>query len=408
MAAFEYQALNERGRTLKGIATGDHSRQVRQDLRARGLVPISVVPVAESGGRGDGRAERGKARRTRIKTGELSVVTRQLATLLGSGLTVEDTLAALAQQSEGHRLVSVISDIRSLVTEGYSLSEAVALYPKSFPEIYRASIYAGEQSGNLDEVLDRLADYLETRHGIQQRLGVALVYPIFLTAVAVTIVVALVTYVVPKVVKVFEDTGQELPLLTRGLIGLSEFMQDWGIWLLVLIGIAAFIFTLIFRQPGPRFWLHGQYLRLPGLKRLTRSINTARMARTLSIMVSSGVPLLVAMRSTQGVVTNDVLRADLKAAAVEVSEGVSISRALGRSGNYPPLLVQMVASGESSGRLGHMLEKAAGATESELESRINMMVGLFEPVMILVMGVVVLVIVLAILMPIFDLNQLIS
>ena len=408
MAAFEYQALNDRGRTVKGIATGDHSRQVRQDLRAQGLVPIAVVPVAEKGGSAGSHAERRTERRTRIKTGELAVVTRQLATLLGSGLTVEDTLAALAQQAEGHRLISVISDIKSLVTEGYSLSEAVALYPRSFPEIYRASIYAGEQSGNLDEVLERLAEYLETRHGIQQRLGVALVYPIFLTTVAVIIVVALVTYVVPKVVQVFEDTGQELPMLTQGLIGLSEFLQAWGLWMALIIAIAAFLLTFLFRRPGPRFWLHGQYLKLPGLKRLTRSANTARMARTLSIMVGSGVPLLVAMRSTQGVVTNDVLRADLKAAAVEVSEGVSISRAIGRSGNYPPLLVQMVASGEASGRLGHMLEKAAGATESELEARINMMVGLFEPVMILVMGVVVLVIVLAILMPIFDLNQLIS
>ncbi|MGH1543226.1 MAG: type II secretion system inner membrane protein GspF [Arenicella sp.] len=415
MAAFEYQALDASGKTIKGIANGDHVRHVRQQLRDQGLTPMSVAHIADQAVNDSGSSKgkvsssgSSKARRTKIKTNDLAVLTRQMATLLGSGLTIEETLNAMVKQAEGHKLQTVLGDVRALVTEGYSLSDAIALYPKSFPGIYCASISAGEQSGNLDDVLERLAEYLEARHGIQQRLSVALIYPIFLTVVSIMVVVGLVTFVVPKVVRVFEDTGQELPVLTKGLISISDFLVNNGLYILIVLTIVGFIAALIFRQENPRFWLHQQYLQLPLMNRLVRSSNTARLARTLSIMVGSGVPLLTAMRATEGVVSNDVIRAGLKQAAIDVAEGVSISRALDRGGNLPPLLIQMVASGEASGRLDHMLEKAAIATESELESRIGMIVGLFEPIMILVMGFVVLIIVMAILLPIFDLNQLIS
>ena len=331
-----------------------------------------------------------------------------MATLLESGMTVEETLNAMIKQSEGHKVKSVMSDLRSLVTEGYSMSDAIALYPRSFPEIYRASISAGEQSGTLDDVLERLADYLETRHGVQQRISVALIYPIFLSIASLSIVVALVAFVVPKVVKVFEDTGQQLPLLTRGLIKFSEFLQSYGLLLLIIMVATGFLCAYIFKQDKPRFWLHSNYLSLYGIKRFSKNINAARMARTLSIMVGSGVPILASMRACEGVLGNVVLQADLKKAAEEVAQGVSISRALDRSGHFPPLLVQMVASGENSGKLDHMLEKAASATESEMETRISMLVGLFEPIMILLMGVAVLIIVLAILLPIFDLNSVLS
>ncbi|NND00532.1 MAG: type II secretion system protein GspF, partial [Gammaproteobacteria bacterium] len=213
---------------------------------------------------------------------------------------------------------------------------------------------------------------------------------------------------VPKVVKVFEDTGQQLPFLTRALIRLSEFLQSYGLLLLLIMIGTGFLAAYIFRQDKPKFWLHSNYLSLYGIKRFTRNINAARMARTLAIMVGSGVPLLASMRSSEGVLSNVVLQGDLKKAAEEVSQGVSISRALDRSGHFPPLLIQMVASGENSGKLDHMLEKAASATESEMETRIAMLVGLFEPMMILVMGLAVLVIVLAILLPIFDLNSVLS
>jgi general secretion pathway protein F len=411
MGAYEYKALDLRGRTKKGVSSGDSARQIRQKLRDQGLTPMNVVPISEdvASSRRSARADgAGPVRRTRIKIGELAVITRQFATLLGAGLTVEESLSALIQQAEGHQVKSVMSGIRSQVTEGHSLAEAVSRYPRSFPEIYMASVAAGEQSGNLDEVLERLADYIEARQGIQQRIGIALIYPIILTVVAVLIVAGLLTYVVPQVVKVFEDTGQDLPVLTEMLITVSQLLLKYGGWLIAAVLCAILGVLLALKNERIRFALHGTFLKLPGIRRLSRGINTARMSRTLAIMAGSGVPLLSAMRSSEGVISNLVLRNNLNEAASEVAEGVSINRALARSGNFPPLLVQMVASGERSGRLGEMLDKAATAMEKELESRIAVLVGLFEPAMILIMGGVVLVIVLAILLPIFDLNQLIG
>ncbi len=404
MGAFEYLALDARGRRRKGVSSGDTARAVRHQLRQQGLTPLSVVGVAEESNRPQGAA---RPRRTRIKLSELAVITRQFATLLESGLTVEEGLTALIQQSEGYQVKTVLTGIRSMVVEGRSLADAIASYPRSFPEIYQASVQAGEQSGNLDVVLDRLADFVEARQALQQRIGVALIYPIILTLVAILIVVGLLTYVVPQVVKVFEDTGQQLPVLTRALISLSEFLRAYGFWILGAGALAGAAGAVILRQRRARFGLHRLFLQLPGIRRLSRGVNTARMARTLAIMAGSGVPLLSAMRAAEGVVTNLVLREDLRVAAEDVAEGISISRALGRSGHFPPLLVQMVASGESSGQLDRMLDKAASAMERELEARIAVLVGLFEPAMILIMGAVVLLIVLAILLPIFDLNQLI-
>ncbi len=412
MAAFEYQALNDSGKTVKGVTSGDSGRQIRQQLREQGLTPLSVKQVGESNqdsesiAVGDSGKNR-KQRRTKIKSADLSLLTRQMATLLDSGLTVEETLTAMVKQAEGHKLKAMMEDIRGLVTEGYSLSDAISMYPRSFPEIYRSSLSAGEHSGNLGEVMERLADYLENRQGISQKLSVALIYPIMLVLISVCVVVGLVTFIVPKVVNVFQEMGQELPFLTRALIKFSDMLVNN--WYLIIGCIVAFIIAwiLIFRQKGPRYWLHRQYLRLPIFNRLVRSGNTARLARTLSIMVGSGVPLLTAMRATEGVVSNDVMRAGLKKAASDVAEGSSISRALDRSGHLPPLLIQMVASGEQSGKLDHMLEKSAVATERELESRIGMLVGMFEPLMIVVMGGAVMLIVMAILLPIFDMNSLV-
>ena len=405
MAAYEYQALDQRGRTKKGIVTADTARQARQLLRNDGLSPLKIDEVSERGKESSGAAR--PSLRTRIGSNDLAVITRQFATLLESGLTVEESLTALNNEAEGHQVKAVISDVRSSVLEGYSLADSISRYPRTFPEIYRASVAAGEASGNLDMVLERLADYLETRQGLQQRVVVAMIYPILLTVVALLIIIGLLTYVVPQVVKVFEDTGQTLPLLTRALISLSEFMQHYGLWLLGLLIVISVAARQYFKQPEAKLMLHKFWLRLPLFKRISRGLNTARMARTLAIMVNSGVPLLSAMKSSEGVLTNVALRQDLVKASEEVSEGVSINKALARSGRFPPLLIQMVASGEASGKLDYMLDKAAEVTERELESRLSVLVGLFEPLMILVMGGIVLIIVLAILLPIFDLNQLI-
>ena len=408
MAAFDYQALDAKGKTVKGITTGDHAKQVRAELRAQGLMPVQVKSVAESKtNQAQGRG--GKAgSKIKIKPNDLSIMTRQMATLLESGMTIEETLSAIIKQAEGHKMKSVMSDIRALVTEGHSLSDAIALYPNSFPEIYRASISAGEQSGTLDQVLERLADYLEDSHAMQQKISQAIVYPVFLFFMCSGILALLITVVVPKVVNVYKDTGQELPALTRYVITLSDFLVNYGLALAVVTVLAVFLIRHIFSKEGPAFWLHNLYLRTTGLRKMVQNIDSARMSRTLSIMVGSGVPILSSMQASQGVMNNKVLQRDLEQATEEVAQGIAIGRALDRGGNFPPLLVHMVTSGENSGRLDHMLDKAATATENEMQTRVGMMVNLLGPVMILVMGGLVFTIVMAILMPIFNIQQLLG
>jgi general secretion pathway protein F len=402
--AFEYQALDSKGRKKRGVASGDSARQVRQQLREQGLAPLSVEMVEdqpkERGVTGGGRKK--------LNNMELAVITRQFATLLDSGLTIEDSLTGLIEQAESHKVKTVLSGVRAQVVEGRSLADGLRMFPRAFPELYVASVSAGEQTGHLEEVLERLADYTEAKQGLQQRLGIALVYPILLTLVSITIIIGLMTYVVPQVVKVFEDNDQALPALTRVLISISEFLQANGLVMLVLLLGVLVALTIVLRFDGPRYTFHKLILVLPGISRLSRSLNTSRMARTLSILIGSGVPLISALRSSAEVVLNRVLKKQLQQATLEVEQGASINRALQRRKSFPPLFTQMVASGESSGRLGEMLEKAASALEREAEARISVVVSLFEPIMILLMGIVVLIIVLAILLPIFDLNQLIS
>ena len=404
MRAFEYQALDPNGRKKRGVASGDSARQVRQQLRDQGFAPLSVEAVEdkpESRGVSSGG-------RKKLNNMELAVITRQFATLLDSGLTIEDSLTGLIEQAESHKVKTILSGVRAQVVEGRSLADGLRMFPRAFPELYIASVSAGEQTGHLEEVLERLAEYTEAKQGLQQRLGLALVYPILLTLVSITIIVGLMTYVVPQVVRVFEDNEQELPALTRILISISDFLQSNGLALLIVILGALVLTTVILRFEGPKFAFHKMILVLPGISRLSRSLNTSRMARTLSILIGSGVPLISALRSSAEVVLNRVLKKHLQIATEEVEQGASINRALQRRNSFPPLFTQMVASGESSGRLGEMLEKSASALEREAESRISIVVSLFEPLMILLMGVVVLIIVLAILLPIFDLNQLIS
>ena len=408
MAAFEYQALDAKGKTVKGITTGDHAKQVRAELRAQGLMPIDIKSVSESKAN-QAKGKSGKAgSKTKIKSNDLSIMTRQMATLLDSGMTIEETLSAVIKQSEGHKIKAVMSDVRALVTEGYSLSDAIAVYPNSYPEIYRASISAGEQSGTLDKVLERLADYLESSHEMQQKISQAVVYPIFLFIMCSGILALLITVVVPKVVNVYKDSGQELPALTRYVIGLSNFMVDYGLIVLAVAVGLFFLIRYIFSQKGPSFWLHSLFLKTTGIRKMVQNVDSARMSRTLSIMVGSGVPILSSMKSSQDVMNNQVLKRDIQKATEEVAQGVSIGRALDRGGNFPPLLVHMVTSGENSGRLDHMLDKAASATENEMQTRVAMMVSLLGPLMILVMGGLVFTIVMAILLPIFNIQQLLG
>ena len=404
MPAFQYAALDDRGRQRKGLIEADTPRMARQSLRERGLNPLNVEEVAGREQRGDRPWWRG---RTRISPTDLALITRQLATLVGSGLPLEEALGAVARQAERTRLSGLLLAVRARVLEGHTLATALGDFPQAFPELYRATVAAGEQSGHLDVVFERLADYTEARQQMRQKVSLALFYPLLLTGVAILIVAGLLTYVVPQVVQVFGSLNQQLPALTRGLIALSDFLQRHGWVVLTGLAVGAVAWVQALRRVGFRRRVHQGLLRLPLLARLVRGTNTARFARTFSILMASGVPVLEAMRISAQVLSNLPMREAVEKAAARVKEGASLQKAISASGYFPPMTVQLIASGEASGRLENMLERAAAQQERETETLIAALLGIFEPVLILLMGGVVLVIVLAILLPIFDLNQLV-
>jgi general secretion pathway protein F len=298
--------------------------------------------------------------------------------------------------------------VRSKVKEGHPLAVAMGDFPHVFSELFRAMVAAGEQSGHLDAVLERLADYTENRHAMQQKFQLALIYPVLIALVAVAVVFGLVGYVVPKVVDVFDNMGQELPWLTQALIALSDFLQSTWLWLLGLLIVSVVVISMLLKREGPRRRWHRTLLRLPMISRLVRGANSARFARTFSILASSGVSVLDAMRISAEVVTNLPMRSAVEDAALRVREGATINKSLEASGYFPPMTVHLIASGEASGNLDEMLERAATTQEREMETLLGLLLGFFEPFMILFMGGTVLIIVLAILLPIFDLNQLVK
>ncbi len=403
MGAYEYSALNAKGAEKKGILEGESSRQVRQQLREQDLTPLRVVEVAQ----------KEKQRQTRqhfsrgISVTALALMTRQLATLVRSATPLADALTTVARQTDKPRLKSLLLAVRAQVLEGHSLADGLAQFPHVFDELYIATVRAGEQSGHLDLVLERLADYTEVRQQTRQRVQLALLYPIILTVMAIGVVTALLAFVVPEVVKVFESTGQALPWLTRALIASSDFLNNYFLLILTLLGFAALIFNRLLKNIDFRTRVHEYVLRLPIVGTLIRGMNTARLARTLSILSASNVPLLDAMHIAAQVLTNLPMRNAVEAAALRVREGSSLAQSLEQSGYFPPLLIQLISGGEASGELEKMLEHAASSQERELQTLIATLFGLLEPLLILTMGAVVLVIVLAILLPIFDLNQLV-
>lgn len=406
MPAFEYRALDPSGKELKGVEEGDTARQVRQSLRERGLIPLSLEEVRQRSraGRRSGASlfQRG------LSATDLALLTRQLATLVGSALPLEEALLTVANQSEKHRIKSLLLAVRSRVLEGFALADGLAEFPAVFPELFRSTVAAGEQSGHLEVVLDRLADYAEKRQQLRQKIQLALLYPTLLTLVAVVVTVGLLTYVVPEVVQVFENIDQQLPGLTLGLIAVSDFLRGYGGLLLVTLIVALYVVRRLLRQPALRLRWHQLLRRIPLIGHLMRGLNTARFARALSILAASGVPVLDAMRMAGSVMTSLPMRRSVERATELVREGKSIASALDKDRQFPPMVIQLIASGESTGRLELMLERAADNQERELETLIAALMGLFEPLMILLMGGMVLMIVLAILLPIFELNQLVK
>ncbi|MGH8203001.1 MAG: type II secretion system inner membrane protein GspF [Steroidobacteraceae bacterium] len=403
MAAFEYTALDASGRELRGVLEGDSARQIRQLLRDQLLLPVTVSEVSDAPAPKTFSFSLGN----RIGTSDLALLTRQLSTLVRAGIPLEEALLAVSQQSEKARVRSVIAGVRARVMEGRTLAEGLAAFPTVFPEIYRATVSAGEQSGHLDSVLERMADYTENRQVLQQKIRNAMIYPVLLTVVCLGIVGLLLGYVVPEVVRVFEAGERELPVLTRILIAMSDFLRDWWWALLAAIVIAAWIFRRWVKNPAARLRYDAFKLRLPLVGRIARGNNAARFARTFSILAASAVPVLEALRIAAEVVTNSTMRRAVQDAAVRVREGAPIARSLGASKLFPPMLVHLVASGETSGELEAMLERAADNQERELDGVVNTAVGILGPVMILFMGGFVFVIVIALLLPIFQLNQLV-
>lgn len=406
MAAFEYQALDALGHAVKGVMEGDAERQVRTALRERGLTPLQVEVI-------DKRAESRRggwslSLHRGIPSSELALLTRQFATLIHAGLTIEECLNALIEQTESARSRSVLAGVRTRLLEGQSLARSLAQFPESFPEIFRSMVDAGEQSGKLDQVLERLADYTENRQALQQKVILAFIYPALVTLVATAVVVGLVVYVVPQVTRVFENTGQQLPVITQILIAVSDSLRAGGWWWLLITAAAIVAFRLALREPHLRLQWHHLLLRTPLMGRLLRGTNAARLSSTLGILTASGIPLLNAMQSSVQIVTNLPMRAAVENALRQVREGGSLSRSLGKTKLFPPMVIHLIASGEATGKLDQMLERAAAAQTRELENWVRALTALLEPVLILVMGTIVLFIVLAILLPIFEMNQLIK
>ncbi len=404
MAAYEYIALNADGREQRGVLDGDSARQVRQLLREQSLLPVTVTEIS------DAEPPRRMLRfsfGTRIGATDLALLTRQLSTLVRSGIPLEEALLAVSQQSEKARVKSVIAGVRSRVLEGRTLAEGLGAFPRVFPEIYRATVSAGEQSGHLDAVLERMADYTENRQVLQQKIRNAMVYPILLTVVCLGIVGVLLGYVVPEVVRVFEAGDRELPILTRLLISASDFLRAWWWLLAAIVAAGAWMMRRWLREPAARYRFDRFILGLPLVGRIARGNNAARFARTFAILTASAVPVLEALRIAGEVVINAPMRQAVQDAAVRVREGAPIARSLGASKLFPPMLVHLVASGETSGQLESMLQRAADNQERELDGVVNTAVGILGPVMILIMGVFVFMIVIALLLPIFQLNQLV-
>ena len=403
MPAFEYVALDQAGRTRKGVEEGDSSRQVRTRLREKGLMPMSVNEVAEKQS-----VLRMPILQRRIKPLELSLATRQMAPLARAGMPIEEVLGTVARQSDAPKVKATLSAVRTRVMEGLPLAHAMGEFPSVFPPIYRTTIAAGEQAGRMDLVLERLADNVEAQNAMRQKIQLAMFYPAILTLVALLVVVALLTYVVPEVVQVFTGMNQQLPWLTRALIATSDTVRDWG-WLMLLSIVGVVMLTRqLLKRPAARYRWDDAMLKLPLIGRLIRGLNTARFARTLNILAGSGVPLLEALNMSASIISNAPMREAVTEAARRVREGAGIGHALERSGYFPPMTLSLIKSGESSGTLDKMLERGAETQERELEARIAMVMGVFEPLLILAMGGVVLGIVLAILLPIFELNQLVN
>ncbi|MHC8322770.1 type II secretion system inner membrane protein GspF [Pseudomonas sp. GB2N2] len=402
MPTFDYLADDAQGQRCKGRLEADSPRHARQLMRERGLWPLELHEVSASGATGT------QPRSGRLSAAELALLTLQLSTLVQAGLPLEEALEAVSKQSAKRKVAGLLSAVRSRVMEGHALSTALGLFPKAFPELFRATVAAGERSGHLGQVLEQLAAYTQTRQASRQKIQMALVYPLILMLASVAIVGFLLGYVVPDVVKIFIDSDQPLPWLTQALIALSEGLRSHFLWLTGVLATVIGLFRWSLRQPLWRLRWHRLALNLPVAGEVLRAMEAARFASTLAILGKSAVPLVDALEIAAAVIGNLTIRGRMVDVARSVREGGTLTRGLELSGDIPPMMLHMIASGERAGELDRMLVRAAEQQENSLAARIALVVSLFEPAMLVLMGGVVLLIVMAILLPILSLNQLVN
>lgn len=407
MAAFDYAALAADGARRKGVIEADSERHARKLLRDQRLTPLSLTPANGRAATPDRGAGWRTLRQPRLGGEALALFTRLLGTLTASGLPLDDVLTAIARQADSKALMRVALGIRARILEGQSLASSMEEFPQIFSPAYRATVGAGERTRHLPEVLQRLAAYVEARDRMQKRLRLAMLYPAVLSVTACLVVGGLLSFVVPEVVKVFDDMGQTLPALTRGLIAVSGLARDYGVLMLGIITASVLLLRIWLRRPAPRLAFHRLLVATPVLGVLLRVTESARFARMLGIMLGSSVDMLDALAISAKAVTLAPYQLLLAQVIEEVREGTALSTSLGRSRLVPPLLPHLIGSGEASGNLVEMLDTAAESFEFKIQNQLSLLLGLLEPLLILLMGGMVLAIVIAILLPIFEMNQLV-
>ncbi|MDF1727662.1 MAG: type II secretion system F family protein [Sulfitobacter sp.] len=400
MPAFHYQAVDPSGKKSKGLLEAASAAAARADLRARNLLPLSVEATQGRPGAPTG------LRTHRLGLKKQVLVTRQLATLVGAQVRIEDAIKIITDQLSNSRDVSLLLNLRSAIVDGRSFAEALEEVPGSFDEYYRASVRAAESAGKLPEVLAHLATHIEDRSRNRQSLQLALIYPALLALVSVGVIVALLTFVVPDIVRVFTARGADLPALTRGLIAVSDWVTRWGLIAALVICGALVAFAALLRQPALRLKWDGWLIRAPVIGTLVLRMNAAQFSGTLATLVQSGVPLAEALRAASGTVPNRFVRARVAEITQQVQDGTALSRAVEAARVFPPMLIAMIASGEASGRLGESLDKAATDQAAGLKATVTTIVALVEPAVLLIMGGIVMLLVMSILMPIVGLNGL--
>lgn len=401
MGAFDYIALDVRGKHKKGVLEGDSARQIRQQLRDQGLIPLEITVISQQT---DAKKTSFFLRR-KLSTVDLALITRQMSTLLSAGIPLDEVLSGVAKQTEKPQLKSVLLGVRSKLREGYTLAAGMKEFPSAFPRLYVTTVASGEKSGKLDQVLLKLAEYTERQHHIKRKIRQAMIYPSLMVMVSISVIAFLLTYVVPKIIDVFSQTNQTLPFATVCLINISNAVKHYGIYGLSFLLVVFFMLKRALKQPRFREKFDQVLLKLPVLGRHIRTINSARFARTFGILNAASVPVLEAMKVASQLITPLPMKQAVNLSIDQVREGASIHLALEKTNYFSPMFIHLVASGEMSGKLEAMLQKAAIQQENDVEALIENSLTLFEPMMILMMGGIVLFIVLAIMLPIFALDQ---